>query len=117
LKKDKYAHIDIKPLSVNQVWMGRRFKTPKYKAYEKELLLKLKKINIPDGKLEIHLIFGFSNKNSDWDNPIKPFQDILQKKYGFNDRSVYKAIVEKKDVPKGKEFIKFKIIQGDAEEN
>ena len=31
--------VNIKPLSVNQAWAGRRFKTPKYKAFEKEMLL------------------------------------------------------------------------------
>jgi Holliday junction resolvase RusA-like endonuclease len=101
--------IDIKPLSVNQVWQGKRFKTPIYKSYEKQLLLMLPKLNIPEGKLEINIIFGFSSSASDWDNPIKPFQDILQKRYGFNDSRVYKATVTKQIVKKGKEFIDFNI--------
>ena len=29
--------IEIKPLSVNTAWKGRRFKTDAYKAYEIEL--------------------------------------------------------------------------------
>ena len=33
--------INIKPLSVNKAWQGKRFKTKKYKAFETELLLKL----------------------------------------------------------------------------
>lgn len=102
--------INIKPLSVNQCWQGRRFKTPTYKKYEKELLLLLPKLTIPEGKLEIIITFGFSSKASDWDNPIKPFQDILQKRYKFNDSRVYKATVKKEIVKKGKEFIEFTII-------
>ena len=102
--------VKIKPLSVNQVWCGKRFKTPKYKSYEKELLLKLKPLEVPQGKLQLNITFGLSSKNADWDNPIKPFQDILQKKFGFNDRHVYKAIVEKVDVAKGQEFIEFEIL-------
>jgi len=99
--------INIKPLSVNQVWQGKRFKTPTYKAYEKELLLKLQPMEVPEGKLILYITFGLSSKNADWDNPIKPFQDVLQIKYGFNDRHVYKGVVEKVDVKKGEEFIEF----------
>lgn len=105
--------IKIKPLSVNECWRGKRFKTPKYKCYEIELLLKLEDLEVPKGKLEINIIFGFSSKNSDWDNPIKPFQDILQKKYKFNDRQVYRATIDKVIVEKGEEFIEFEIIQFD----
>ena len=101
--------ISIKPLSVNQAFQGKRFKTKKYKSFEKELLLKLPTIKVPEGKLMLVATFGLSSKNADWDNPIKTFQDVLQKKYGFNDKNVYKAIIEKVDVKKGKEFIEFKL--------
>lgn len=101
--------VNIKPLSVNQCWQGKRFKTPKYKAYEQELLYTLPNIKLPSPPYEIHFTFGFSSKLSDWDNPIKPFQDILQKKYNFDDRDIFKAIVEKKIVAKGAEFIEFEI--------
>jgi hypothetical protein len=33
--------LNEKPLSVNLAWQGKRFKTPIYKAYEKELLLRM----------------------------------------------------------------------------
>ena len=101
--------LKIKPLSVNQCWQGKRFKTKTYRLYEKEILLNLKKIKVPEGNLQINLIFGLSSKNADWDNPIKPFQDILQKKYDFNDSRIYKAIVEKVIVKEGEEFIKFEL--------
>ena len=103
--------VNIKPLSVNECWQGKRFKTLKYKAYEKELLLKLKKIEVPKGRLFLKITFGLSSKIADWDNPVKPFQDCLQKKYGFDDRRIYRAEVEKIDVKKGEEFIEFEIKQ------
>ena len=104
--------IYIKPLSVNEVWAGRRFKTPAYKSYEQELSYLLpKKLEIPNGKLELKITFGFSNKASDIDNPVKPLLDILQKTYGFNDKKIYKLEVEKVDVKKGEEYIEFKIDQ------
>lgn len=101
--------INIKPLSVNQCWQGKRFKTPAYKVYEKALNLMLPKIEVPEGKLKLTLRFGFSSVASDWDNPIKPFQDILQKKYGFNDKNIHHAVVSKELVPKGQEFIEFEL--------
>lgn len=102
--------VGIKPLSVNQCWQGRRFKTPRYKSFEKQVLMMLPNdLIIPSGKLKIILKWGFSSKASDWDNPIKPFQDILQKKYDFNDSRVFEAIVKKEVVKKGNEFIEFEI--------
>jgi len=102
--------IEIKPLSVNRCWQGKRFKTNDYKRFEKEVLLLLpNNYKVPLGALKITLKWGFSSKLSDWDNPIKPFQDILQKKYNFDDRMVFKAIVEKEIVKKGNEYIEFNI--------
>lgn len=103
--------VDIKPLSVNQAWQGRRFKTDKYKSYESSVMLRLKPLNIPDGNLEVQIQVGFSNKQSDLDNVLKPFLDILQKKYGFNDSRIYHLCVYKRIVPKGQEFISFDIYE------
>ena len=99
--------IQIKPLTVNQAWQGRRFKTEKYKAYDQELLLKLRPLCVPEGPLSVVYIFGVSSPLFDWDNAVKPFQDVLQKKYGFDDRRIIKAVVEKILVKKGEEFIDF----------
>jgi len=101
--------VKVKPLSVNQVWQGKRFKTQAYKQYEKEVLLNLKPMNVEGGKLSLFLRFGLSSKNADIDNPVKPFVDCLQKRYGFNDRHIYKLTVEKVDVKKGDEFIEFEL--------
>jgi Holliday junction resolvase RusA-like endonuclease len=103
------AEIKIKPLSVNKVWQGRRFKTQEYTRYESDVLVLLPELTIPEGNLFILLEFGFSNSASDWDNPIKPFVDILQLKYQFNDSRIYKAEVVKTKVKKGNEFIRFEI--------
>jgi len=100
--------IKIKPLTVNQAWAGRRFKTPKYKAYEQELWYLLPNQNIPEGNLTLDIVVAYSYSGSDIDNFLKPFLDILQKKYVFNDNRIYKLIVEKKIVKKGSEYINFK---------
>jgi len=102
--------IKIKPLSVNQAWQGKRYKTNKYKAFEKELLLLLPPMKIEfKGDLSVELIYGFSNSLSDVDNPTKPVLDVLQKKYGFNDRQIVELTLKKEIVKKGEEFIELKI--------
>ena len=102
--------IQIKPLSVNEAWQGQRFKTRNYQDYERRALLLLPPIlDIPAGDLSIVLEFGFSNRASDLDNPVKPIMDILQKRYGFNDAQVMQYQLIKKIVPKGSEYIAFSI--------
>ena len=108
---DDMQKIAVKPLSVNDAWKGRRFKTDNYKAYERAVLLSLpRKLTIPEGLLCLRLEFGFSSKSSDWDNPVKPFQDILQKKYNFDDNRIKLAVVViNNSVKKGDEYTKFAI--------
>lgn len=101
--------IDLKPLSVNECWQGRRFKTAKYRQYERVLLFLLPKITMPDPPFQVFYEFGFSNMMSDIDNPVKPLQDILQKKYKFNDHQIHEMTVKKKKVKKGGEYIRFEI--------
>jgi len=103
-------NLEIKPLSVNDAWQGRRFKTDKYKSWQKHLMLILPPLKIElKGDLKAVFVFGFSSKASDIDNPLKPLIDTLQKKYKFNDNQINELIVKKEIVKKGKEFIKFTI--------
>ena len=101
--------INIKPLSVNEVFQGRRFRTKKYDIYEMQVRKMLPQIEFPKGKLSLKYIVGYSNSTADIDNFIKPFQDILQKHYQFNDRMIYHLEVDKVIVKKGFEFIEFEI--------
>jgi len=106
-----WNQINIKPLSVNQAFKGRRYKTNEYKKYEIDVSMMIKKEKVPDGELFIKYKFGLSNKGQDIDNCIKQFQDILSKKLGFNDNRIYRIEAEKEIVKKGKEFIKYKIYE------
>ena len=102
--------INKKPMSVNLAWQGKRFKTPAYKNYEKEILLIMPNGKVaPDQMLRVEFFFGFSNKASDLDNPVKLLMDIAQKKYGFNDCNVYELNVRKCIVKKGQDFIQMGI--------
>ena len=103
------SRVEVKPLSVNSVWKGKRFKTDTYKDYEYKLLFMLPRIKLPEPPYEIFFWFGFSSTLSDWDNPIKPLQDVLSKKYKFNDKLIKKGGAEIELVEKGKEYFEFEI--------
>jgi len=96
-------------MSVNKAYKGRRFRTKEYDKYQAALMLMLPKLSVPNSKLCITIEYGLSSKLADIDNPNKQFLDTLTKKYGFNDKIIYKLNTEKVDVPKGGEYIKFKI--------
>ena len=105
---NEVINLKIKPVSVNQCWKGRRFKTDIYKGFENEVFYRLPKGLLKSDKLRVKIEFGFSNKGADFDNPIKPLMDILQKKYeDFDDKQIYEAHIRKTIVPKGSEYIKF----------
>jgi Holliday junction resolvase RusA-like endonuclease len=67
-------------------------------------------VKIPrSGELTLQMNVYYSRRNSDTDNCVKPFLDILAEKYGFNDSRVYYITVQKIIVPKGQEGILFKL--------
>lgn len=101
--------LKIKPLSLNNCYIGRRFATKELAKYKQDISRMLPRIDIPEGKLYVTYSFGVSSKSSDVDNLIKVFQDCLAEFYGFNDKNIYRLDVSKQDVKKGEEFIKFQI--------
>lgn len=103
--------LNIKPLSVNLAWQGRRYRTDAYRKFQKDLTLLLPSLTLPDPPYKISFVFGFSNNASDLDNPLKCVQDIIAAKYGFNDKLITELNIKKEVVSKGEEFIKFEIIR------
>lgn len=102
--------INIKALSVNQAFKGRKVKTDQYKAYEFILYNLLPEtIEVPKGKLILVAEVGYSSSGSDIDNFLKPFIDVLQKAYNFNDNRIYKLDITKTIVQKGSEFVSFNL--------
>ena len=79
-------------------WQGRRFKTQKYKDYEKEALILLRGQEKFKGKnisLSIKFYLKYAS-TTDIDNLLKPLFDILTKaEIITDDRYIYKLIVEK----------------------
>ena len=91
--------LPIKPLSINQAWQGRRFKTKEYKQFCQDV-----RLLIPGGTprltgfVEIKLIWYLKNwLRTDWDNPIKPLMDVLVS-VGIieDDRKILRGTVEKR---------------------
>lgn len=109
--------IEIKPLSINECFQGKRFKTKKYIQYEAEMLYTLKPLKLPQSPYKVYYEFGFSSKLADVDNCVKPLQDILQKKYNFNDKDIIEMHVKKTLVKKGQEYLIFKIESYENKEN
>lgn len=102
--------IEVKPFSVNNAWQGKRYRTNEYKRFQKDMMLLLPPLKIDfKNPLKVDLVFGFSSKASDIDNPVKPLLDILQKKYGFNDNQIMEMNLKKEVVKKGDEFIQLQI--------
>lgn len=101
--------VKVKPLSVNAAYTGRRFATDELRAFRKELGYALKPMKLPNPPYEIHFVFGQSNEGADWDGGIKAAQDVIAKKYGFNDKLIRRGVVDIDIVEKGKEYISFEI--------
>jgi len=104
--------INIKPLSVNQAYKGKKYRTDKYDSFIYNMMLLLPaSIEIPNPDyIKLDIEFGFSSKASDIDNCIKSLQDCLVKKYNtFDDRQIYELRVVKKIVKKRQEYISFNI--------
>ena len=97
-------NLNIKPLSVNKAWQGKRYKSPEYKKYEIQVLRLLPDIKIKEFK-RLKITYGFSNMMSDIDNPTKLVLDLLQKKYNVNDRDLIYLVLHKEKTKKREEFI------------
>lgn len=105
--------VQIKPISLNHAYRGRRFATDELKRFKRDLgrlLPRTLNVEANRGQLRVSYEFGVSSKSCDGDNLIKVFQDTLASFYGFNDRQIYEWSVKKVDVSKGDEYITFEII-------
>lgn len=102
--------VNIKPLSVNEAYRGRRFKTKEKVQYDRDVSIQLPRLEVLSGNLEVRYVFGVSSHGSDCDNLIKSFQDCLSACYGFNDNKIIKITAEKVYVAKGNEYIEFDIV-------
>ena len=107
-------YIPIQPLSQNLAWAGKRYKSKKYRQYEKDIntylhTLPLPKIK-PKTKFYIFFEFGIPQKQ-DCTNGIKLLEDLIADFLGINDRDVMALYVRKIPTKKTDSFIKFNIFE------
>ena len=106
--------LKVKPVSVNEAWQVkgfRKFKSKKYNDFQKEVFTLLGNKKWPfnmDDYLNVVVKVGFSNRQSDLDNALKPLFDTLSTHYGWNDNKIYKIKADKIMVPKKEEYIDVK---------
>lgn len=101
--------IELKPLSINAAFCGRRFKTDAHKAYEQILLLLLRGCKKHTGWYEIRFDFYLrSYKRSDLSNLIKVTEDVLVKAGAVEDDRFCKSMVIEKH-PSKTDYFTFEI--------
>jgi len=83
--------IPIKPISTNQLFQGRRFKTKEYNAFLQAALYFAPKVRMIKGTVSVKLDFFIKNvARSDVDNLLKGTLDLIVKAgYIEDDRYIY----------------------------
>ena len=101
--------IELKPVSINEAFRGRRFKTKECKDFEDDFMILAPKRRMIKGEIEVEYKFYLKNHGkADYDNYIKIVQDLIVKcGYIEDDRKIYKATIYK--IPSDKNYIEFKI--------
>ena len=89
--------VNIKPISVNAAFQGRRFKTKECKAYERALWYSLPRRGTVRGEVEVWFDFFLVNyARTDISNLVKVTEDIIvKKKFIEDDRKITKMHLTK----------------------
>lgn len=108
-EKNNMIHVPIRPLSINEGYTGKRWKTATHRAWHHSVLFLLPKhYPLPEPPLKIFLTFGITDR-FDWDNGIKFICDVIAEKYKFNDKIIRSAAIETEPVLRGEEFFEFSL--------
>ena len=101
--------IPIKPISINECWQGRRFKTKKYDKFIIDMLRVMPKREMLTGsiKLEIRLYLK-SLLRGDIDNFIKPIVDCVVKKGWIKD-DIFIVLLEVEKFKSAEEFFEIEL--------
>ena len=105
--------LQIKPLSTNRIYVGRKVKSSQARQFERDIALLLaayaKETELPDGDLAIHFRFG-TTRQKDLSNNVKLLEDQIAKHYGIDDRRFAGHTAVRIPVPRGEEFVIFQIV-------
>lgn len=104
--------LNMKPVSTNKIWTGRKYLSAEAKRFKQECTARLRmhKVTIPDKEtpMELHLRFGLS-RDMDVSNCIKLLEDCIADAVGINDIQFQGITAVKERVRGGMEFISFDI--------
>ena len=104
--------LNLKPLSANRMFYRNKNKTVEYRQFQEDVRDLSMGKDWPFGTdpVQFEVNVGLSSKAADLDNCIKPILDTYQNIYDdFNDNKVYKIVLRKEIVEKGKEYVDIKI--------
>lgn len=87
-------------VSANKMYYRNKTLTAEYRTWRQRAQKILPDLEIPEGPIELQVYAYFANKARDLDNILKPLQDTLQERYGFDDNRIYKITAVKMLVPK-----------------
>lgn len=107
----------IKPISVNEMYKGRKFRTKKCHLFKEQMALHLRDLDLPKllPKEEFFMIYRFyTSSQNDVDNLIKATQDSICTSLGTDDRYISGLFVRKIKVKKGEERIEFDVFKDES---
>lgn len=92
------AFIPLKPISVNDAYRGRRYKTKQLAQFKRQAALLCSSLPYTGGDIQIEYIFYLKYPlRSDTDNYIKAMSDVLVEKGVIDDdRYVWRYVAEKR---------------------
>ncbi len=62
-------HVQVKPLSVNRAYNGRKVASPALRQYKKDVMEVLpEELEVPEERISINLVVEYSSKLADIDN-------------------------------------------------
>jgi len=104
--------LDLKPLSINQCWQGKRYFTPKGKEFRELCLRLIPKKKQLTGLLGIEIIVHLKKAwlKSDVDNFLKPLLDAIVEKGLVEDDRFFTDLTIRKRSAK-KDYVEIKIWQ------
>ena len=93
----KTFFIDIKPISTNSCWQGRRFRTIEFKKWQEAVIYALPDKKVKGKKLKVHIDLYFQHPlKMDADNYVKAILDcVVKKKIIEDDRYIFELSVKK----------------------
>lgn len=91
------VNLDIKPLSVNRAWQGRKYKTKEYNAWRREIEILMPRKEMIQGDVSVTVIYSLvRHRRTDLDNLFKTlFDSIVNRGYIEDDTRIVEIHAKK----------------------